>query len=314
MPVADTQIINWKPDFLTSDTNTPEDSSTIAMLLDDEVRNYKSVVRAESTDKAWQRHGLTATLLTSTSFTLPGDQSAVALLGRRVKVLLSGGAVRYGTVKGSSAGFSGTWVVTVEFDKDLISLASIGAAVATNDQITATDTSRFNTSDVVEFAKATTGTVAVYFRQRKVLSVTIGVSVQFATVPPWISDLTTVAPTHVAVDSPGFDNTILEVMFGPVTPVNFESGYPGDLIVGSFDVVLTGLTDTFIVPLPVTMSNAGYFVQLQPIGVVSGTPTSNQWTKMRHDSSTISNFTVKSPLASESGGTVRFDYLIQRDQ
>ena len=83
MAVTDTDITFWQDDFLTNDTNTPSDNAYIEGLLGAQIRNCKSVVRAESENKAWVRLGEVATYVSATSFTLSGDWRTVASRGAR---------------------------------------------------------------------------------------------------------------------------------------------------------------------------------------------------------------------------------------
>ncbi len=76
----------------------------------------KSVVRAESENKQWERWGLTPTYLSATQFTLVGDQvsSGPCYVNPRIKATVTAGMV-YGYI--SAASYTNpTTTVTVVLD------------------------------------------------------------------------------------------------------------------------------------------------------------------------------------------------------
>lgn len=318
MPVSDTEIIDWKDDFLSDDTNTPYDSVDINALMDDEERNYRSVVRKEAENRMWVRFGHTVAYGSATTFTTPGDQTAIYIPGRRVRATGTGPTYVYGHVVSASYASTVT-TVTCQWDNRVFTTFT----VTTNDQITSN--SNFlglAANAIVEFGKATASPGR---RLRKVSSVVPGVpnTYNFATGDPWISDLVALAPTRMAVPSAGIDSSLSEIALGLFTPVNYQSGFPGYVFGGTFNIVLDGVSTDFDVPTPVRADTADpiwidpttFKVGITPIGVVSGAPSGNQWTRARNNfgANTNESFRVVLPSA-ESGATVKFAYVIVRDQ
>lgn len=306
MALTDTSILDWRQDFLTDDTNTPPDvGTTISKLLDDEARVCKSVVRAESDNKAWERHGLAATYISATSYSHVGDQRTVAQPNRRVKATYGGGTL-YGRILTSVFASN---ITTMDIEWDLEVDTSI--AVVDNDHFSsAVGNTRYFGGDIIELAKASASPDR---RQRLVTGHALGV-VTVSAADPWISDLIALAPTRAYMVSLGIDNTLSEIQYGLFTPINFQSGMADDLITGTFNVTFDGTHDTFTIALPVTMHNAGYHVQIQPIQIAAGAPSSSDWTKPEHNSSTTTTFNVKFPSVLAAGATCSYDYFIQRDQ
>lgn len=312
MALTDTSILDWQQDFLTDDTNTPPDvGTTISKLLDDEARVCKSVIRAECDAKAWERWGLAATYISATSYSHVGDERTVAQPNRRVKATYGGGTL-YGRIL-TSVFATGITTVTVDWDREPLTGFTVTADSAILWAADLTKYPRFTVGDIVELALAASDPKRV---QRKVAGsgpVGAASAISFDAAAPWIVDLVARAPTRVYVKSLGVTNPISEVQYGLFTPVNFQSGMADDLITGTFNVTFDGTHDTFTIALPVTMHNAGYHVQIQPTGIISGVPVSD-WTKPEHNSSTTTTFNVKFPSVLAAGATVSFDYVLQRDQ
>lgn len=320
MPVTDTEIIDWKDDFLGDDTNTPYDSVDIATLMDDEERNYRSVVRAESENRMWVRYGHTVAYSSATVFTTPGDRTDVYIPGRRVRATSTGPSYIYGYVKTASYGAN---VTTVTCQWDNVVFAS-GITVATNDQITSLGTFLgLAANDIVEFG---TAALAPTRRLRKVASVVAGIpnTYNFTTGDPWISDLVALAPTRMAVPSAGIDGSLEEIALGLFTPVNYQSGFPGYVFGGTFNITLDGASTDFDVPTPVRADTPDpvyipppttYKVGITPLGVVSGTPTGMQWTRARNRYSLNTPLTFRVVLpAAENSAVVKYAYVIVQDQ
>ncbi len=99
--VSDTSIITWQDNYPTTDTNTPAGTDSMAGVLDDQLRNIKSVVRQESENKQWIRYlGLQSapstsapSYISSTSFSLPGDwvTPGIMQVNRRIVAICTGG-------------------------------------------------------------------------------------------------------------------------------------------------------------------------------------------------------------------------------
>lgn len=322
MPVSDVEIVDWKDDFLTDDLNTPYDSVDIATLMDDEERNYRSVVRAEAENRMWVRYGHTVAYSSANVFTTPGDRTDVYIPGRRVRATFPGPIYIYGHVKTASYG-AGVTTVTCLWDTRTFS--STYFTVTTDNQITTTLTPSafFPVGGIVEFGKAALNPAR---RLRKVLSVVVGSpsTINFTTGDPWISDLVALAPTRVAVPSAAIDSTLVEISLGQLTPVNYQSGFPGYLLGGTFNITLDGVSTDFDVPTPVrgdvalpiyVAPSLTYKVAITPLGVVSGVPTGTQWARARskYSSNLPQSFRVVLPAA-ENGAVIKYAYVIVRDQ
>ena len=320
MPVTDTEIVDWRDDFLGDDTNTPYDSVNIATLMDDEERNYRSVVRAEAENRAWQRNGHTVAYASSTSFTTPGDRTDIFIPGRRLKAVLSGPAYVYGHVKSASESLGVTTVVC-QWDGKVYTSSTF--TVVTDDQITVASGFTPIEGAVVEFGRATVDPMRRLRGVVTVTGLTHPFTVDFETGDPWISDLVALAPTRILVPAT-IDNTLSEVMLGQLSPVLYQSGFPGYVWGGTFTIELDGVSTAFDVPTPLRSDVAEavemvppdtYKVAITPLGVVSGTPSGTQWTRARNNfgANLAATFRVVLPSA-ESGGVVKYAYVIVRDQ
>jgi hypothetical protein len=195
--------------------------------------------------------------------------------------------------------------------------------VVTNNQITAdysTYSALISAGQIVEFGKAASDPVR---RLRKISSIVGGspLTVNFTTGDPWVSDLVALAPTRILVPHSGITNTLSELMLGQLTPVLFQSGFPGYLFGGTFTIALDGVTTAFDVPTPVNGEGddvylpTGYKVAITPLGVVSGTPSGMQWTRARnhYPNNAEQTFRVVLPSA-ENSATVKYAYVIVRGQ
>lgn len=319
MAVPDTEIIDWQDDFLSDDTNRPYDSVDIATLMDDEERNYRSVVRAEAENRAWVRFGHTVAYSSATVFTTPGDRTDIYVPGRRLRATVTGPTYVHGHIKSAAYG-SNVTTVTCQWDGAV--LASF--TVSTNDQVTSnTNFLGLSVGQIVEFGKAALNPAR---RLRKVSSVVPGVPnvYNFTTGDPWISDLVALAPTRITVPAVGIDSSLSEVALGLFTPVNYQSGFPGYLYGGTFNIILDGVTTSFDVPTPVRADTLDpvwmstpptYRVGITPLGVVSGAPSGSQWTRARNNYSANSEVSFRVVLPSaESGATVKYAYVIVQEQ
>lgn len=130
-PVTDA-LDDWQNDADAGDTNLPVDGTAMGTGqpgdLDGEFRRVKSEIRAESIIKSWERWlglknlaasgNIAFTYSSGTVFTVNDNFTSasrlVAVLGRRVRALLSGSTV-YGTI--TAASFSSpTTTITVAWD------------------------------------------------------------------------------------------------------------------------------------------------------------------------------------------------------
>jgi len=99
MPLPDSNITLWTPGYPGVDTNIPLGSDIIGTNLDDQFRVIKSVARAESINKSWERwKGLygTLTFVDTTHFRFAGDQvtpPGPCIVGRRIKATVTAGTV-----------------------------------------------------------------------------------------------------------------------------------------------------------------------------------------------------------------------------
>lgn len=310
MPLSDTSITMWENDYLTSDTNSPADSDYIATMLDDQARNVKSVARAEAENKAWVRLGEVATYVSATSFTLVGDQRAVASIGRRVKASITG-ATRYGTIRNSTFA-SNTTTVTVQWDLEHYTTHAL--TVATPNSISFVGSgdirSRFAVDEIHEFWAVTTGARKV----RKVSALSFGggaTGITYVSGDPYIG--LDANDDDLLIPSQGIDNTLTEVQLGIFTPDQFQSGMQHAFLAGQFTVGLDGSNGPFVVNLPVRMPDALYKVAVTPNGIVTGTPTDSQWTKVYVSATAETNFSVEFPPGTTpDSATVRYEYVLWR--
>lgn len=309
-PLSDTSIMSWEPDFLGQDTNSPQGSDSIATMLDDQARNIKSVVRAESENKAWVRTGLLPTYVSATSFSVPDDQRDDFSVGRRVRATITG-ATKYGTILSSSYASNAT-TVTVQWDLDPLGLSVFGLSDDVFEIVSGDDDdmARFPVGARVLFVE-TTGLVFV----REVASAVntgIDVDVTCTSGGSAVSLLSLVDPATY-IPSTGIDNTITEVELGAFTPDAFQSGMPHGFLAGSFDITLNGTNGPFTVTLPVQLHDSSYGVFVTPQKVVSGTPSSTVWKKPYISSKAQVSFNVSFPTgATPNSAVVRFDYVIWR--
>jgi len=102
MAVDENLITEWERDYLTADTNSPQDNTgDINALLDDHMRNYKSVVRLEADNKPWFEPFPPGTLFTH-DFLVSGDNitisggnhTAVLEVGRRLRITFDDGVAQ----------------------------------------------------------------------------------------------------------------------------------------------------------------------------------------------------------------------------
>lgn len=309
-PLSDTDITAWKDDYLSADTNSPADSDYISRMLGDQARNAKSVVRAESENKAWVRLGEVATYISATSFSLVGDQRAVASIGRRVKAAITG-ATRYGTITGSSFG-SGITTVTVQWDLEHYTTWALTVATANSIVFTGSGDirSRFAANTTHEFWDLTNGVRIV----RKVSALGIGGGATSITYHsdnfylPLTSDY-----DDLLIPSTGIDNTLGEVQLGIFTPDQFQSGLQHAVLAGPFSISLNGGAGPFTVAFPVRMPDTLFRVGVTPVGIESGTPSGSFWAKPYVPTVSATGFTVAFQSgATPSNATVLYDYVVWR--
>lgn len=310
-PVSDTQITDWAADYATADTNTPRDRQDIGGLLDDEMRNFRSVVRAEAENKEWERYGRAPTFLNTTAFSFEGDMRLVARPGRRVKAILDG-AVKYGHVKSATLN-AGITVVQCIWDLDEVESTHGGGALTATGPAQATCPGDFTEvyaeNAVVQMYYTGTGAPDAPYTGVVANSAFNGTHtlVNFSDTSGFA--LNTAAPSVVFVRSGGIDETLSEVQFGAYTPDLLQSGWPHTLLAGQVNVPLDGVNTSFAVPLGVRAVNANTEVMLQPIAVVTGTPTNSDWTLARVTAFNSTSFTITLPTP-VGNATVRYDYVI----
>jgi len=312
-PLSDTDITAWKDDYLSSDSNSPADSDYIAGMLGDQARNVKSVVRAESENKAWMRLGEVATYISATSFSLVGDQRAVASIGRRVKAAITG-ATRYGTITGSSFGSS---ITTITVQWDLEHYSTWTHTVSGDDSIVFVGSgdirSRFAVDTTHEFWRLNSVTRKV----RKVSALGFGGGATSVTYDnddfymPLDAD-----DEDLLVPSQGIDNTLGEVQLGILTPDQFQSGLAHAVMAGSFSIQLNGTNGSvtpWTIPFPVRMPNTLFRVAVTPTGIQSGMPTATDWAKPYVSGVSATGFTVRFQTgATPDSATVLYDYVAWR--
>lgn len=309
MPVTDTDVSQWEDDYLTADTNLPADTSYIGGLLGAQMRNCKAVVRSESENKAWVRLGEVATYVSANVFTLSGDWRTVASVGRRVKATINDGDL-YGTIRTSSFATS-TTTVTVQWD--LVWFSTGGLTVLSADELEVSDNKilLFPVGARVLFTDTSNG---VQFVRVVASAVDTGLAatITFTSGDPYIP-LTSLTDGDAYIPSSGIDNTLSEVQFGIFTPDAFESGMPHAFLAGQFSIVLNGTAGPFTVDFPVAMHDASSIVSVSPTGIVSGSPTTNDWKKPYVSAVSATGFTVRFPTGTiPNSGTVKFDYVLWR--
>lgn len=307
-PLSDTAITNWQDDYLGQDTNSPFESDQIATMLDDQARNIKSVVRAESENKAWVRTGLLPTYVSATSFSVPDDQRVDFSVGRRVRATITGDT-KYGTILSSSYAANVT-TVTVQWDLELLSTGALIISSADVMEVVDDDIPLFPVGARVLFADTT----GLAFVRTVASAVDIGADAEitFTSGDPAIS-LLSLTSGSAYIPSTGIDNTITEVELGAFTPDAFQSGMPHAFLAGTFDITLNGTNGPFTVSLPVLLHDSSYRVFITPQKVVSGTPSSTDWKKPYNSSKAQANFNVSFPTGvTPNGAVVRYDYVIWR--
>ena len=119
--------------------------------------------------------------------------------------------------------------------------------------------------------------------------------INFVTGDPYIP--LTADDTRMLAPSTGINNTISEVQFGAYSPVLLQSGWPHTVLVGATNVVLDGSNTSFSVTLGVRAADADAEVMLQPVGVVSGSPSNTDWTLARVSSFNTLAFVITLPSA-----------------
>lgn len=83
-------------------SNSPLGSDQVGSpaTVDDFFRSVEAIIRSESLLKSWEIRGNATTYVSGTTFTMPGDQTAFFVAGRRVKA--AGAATIYGGIVSSS--------------------------------------------------------------------------------------------------------------------------------------------------------------------------------------------------------------------
>ena len=104
----------------TAASNGPAGTDPISNTLDDYLRAIQAIMRSESLNKTWESPGQTATWLSATQFTVPGDYTTTYRVGRRLKATLAGPTTAYCTVSASSFA-AGVTTVTVTNDSTALS-------------------------------------------------------------------------------------------------------------------------------------------------------------------------------------------------
>lgn len=116
MAVSDTKITDWSADYGGADNNSPVGSENVLTNLDDQFRNIKSVVRAESLLKQWESPKFTGLVrLSGTQFKVAGDQTSIFELNRKVRGIHGASSDYTGYVTARSFA-SGETTVTVAAD------------------------------------------------------------------------------------------------------------------------------------------------------------------------------------------------------
>lgn len=304
MVLLDTMITDWQSDYLSADTNSPADGAKILTTLDDEVRNIKSVVRAESEAKEWVRLGLTPTYVSATSFTLSGDHTDEAVVGRRIKATLSG-ATRYGYILSATYG-TGTTTVTVQWDLEE-EPTTFSRVDANTIKFTGVDKgTSYAVNTRVQFWNDSTSTVR---KTRVVSSVSFATNttVVFTGGDPYQS--LAVADDRVLIPSVGLNSSLTEVKFGTFTPDVDVSGWGHTVVTGSFQVTANNTAGPFTISLPDTRPTNTYIVNVQAISANTA-PSNTNWVEPLVTSRSTTNFAVTLPASITTGPVMTYDFSI----
>lgn len=308
MPVTDTTIASWST---TVSDNSPARSDQIGGLLDDQVRNVRSVVRAEAENKQWVRLASAPTFVSATSFSVPGDQRTDFAVGRRVKATLSG-STKYGTIL--SRNFSGG-VTTVTMDWDLETYNGSGESFPTAStlQVDGNATATFVAELRCELYDIAGSNVRIPAR---VSSSSYDANTSVTTVQfeaGSLPDLNAINPGGVRIGSAGIDNTIAEVQLGAFTPALFQSGWPNTVVAGQFQITADNTVGPFVITLPERQPDADYVPLIQPTD--TNTAASGvQWALPNVIDRNTTAFTVVFTSAMTTGPVFTYDYVILRGQ
>ncbi len=121
----------------TESLNLPIGSTTVGTNLDDNLRMIQAVARAQFEDVQWINFGDVPTFVSTTSFTVPGNQTARYHVGRRLKLFGTTMGTFYGNV--ASSVFGAVTTITVTLDSGALtsnlSAVSAGAITATNSSL-----------------------------------------------------------------------------------------------------------------------------------------------------------------------------------
>ncbi len=307
MPLlTDTDVSSWRADYLSSDNNSPSNGSLINQQLDDQVRNIMSVVRAEAENRDWQRLGEVPTYISATSFSLSGDQTDTAIVGRRIKATISGGT-KYGTILTSSYS-SGITTVTCRWDYEEYTANAFTRTNANTISFTGVNTvATFPANTKVEFWNDSPASAERVLRVVSNSAFATNTTVNFATGDPYLPIETN--HDRLIVPSSGITNTVSEVQFGTFTPDIYESGWGHSAATGAFQITANNTAGPFTVSLPKLRANNTYTVQVQALSANTA-PSNTNWVQPQVTSRSISNFAVTLPASINTGAVMTYAYCI----
>lgn len=315
-PVSDTSIEDWKADYTGLDTNGPADSDLTASLVDDQIRNIRSVVRAESTNKEWIKLSVMPTYVSATSFSVPGDLRLEFAVGRRVKATLSG-STKYGTIL--SRNFSGGETqVTMEWDPEQIGVFGTSAIfVSPNEFRVDGNTEAYMAAGAPLLLDAPDGSyrcVGLAFGA-DYDAIDNSTYCEITAGDPFVPIPATANADAIAVvaRSLGIDNTVSAVELGLFTPALFQSGWPLTIASGSFQITADNTAGPFSVTLPYQQPDPDYLVHVQPTGA-NTTPSANAWAFPDVTSRSNTAFQVTFSAAVNTGPVLSYDFWIARGQ
>jgi hypothetical protein len=140
----------------TESSNLPIGSTTVGANLDDNLRMIQAVTRTQFEDVQWLNYGDVPTFVSTTSFTVPGNQTARYHVNRRVKLFGTTMGTLYGTI--TSTVFGSVTTVTLALDSGVLtanlSTVSPAALTATNNSLPP------STLTAAQVASSATGGVA----------------------------------------------------------------------------------------------------------------------------------------------------------
>lgn len=328
MAVDENLITEWERDYLTADTNLPQDTAgDINADLDDYMRSYKSVVRLEADNKPWYEPFPTGTIFTFStadfwSITVSGgDHTAILEVGRRLRITFDnlgtpteiGGHIRSATFNAgtnttkiywNSQRVKDTFTTKTWLDGDNITILDPGSGVLGGIVLP------LYNDEVTLFKGTVPGDEGRMFTRRSnfldpVMDgyiVTFGILGSQVSIDP--ADEFWVQP-HRMLDSTA---TITSFEVGAV---NREAANQQTHQSGSVQLPGNGTVGPYLVTLPQQHVNAAYQVHLQVTSISHDPPTAG-WdgVLLSVDTKTAFDFTIVAAGAIAIGNIITVDWIV----